>query len=328
MEKNTIIPYLGEKAFRHPNFFLVGAMRSGTTSIHNLLNSHSDIFMSPIKEPNYFSKDLWDKVGWTGSLSETWVKKQLSHGFDKKAHSANVRSWSDYLLLFSQAETESLIGEASPSYLMSKVAAEEISKKFPQAKVLMILRDPIQRAYSHFRMLIAQNEISDTFENALNLEFNEIIQGHETTFGLVEGGLYCDQIKRYLRFFDNPGQVKVVLFDDIQIRTPEICLGIAGFLGIDPEGYGEEHMLHKNPTRLPRSDKFNSILQKTRLKALIRNIFPKALLDRGKNHYYTRTKEIKIDYKKLANVISFFNDDITKLSALINRDLSEWKRAV
>jgi len=149
-----------ERREKLPNFFIVGAAKSGTTSLYHHLCQHLDVFMSPVKEPHYFSRD----VGVRSFKAD-----------DTKSIFANLRGYIDFILksrfyilnfekykrLFSNVKNEKAIGEASVSYLVSKVAAEEIYKFNPDAKIIIILRNPVKRAFSHWLMDLRIGHVSN-----------------------------------------------------------------------------------------------------------------------------------------------------------------------
>ena len=115
-----------------PNFFIVGAPRSGTTFLYHYLNQISGIFMCPVKEPNYFAASINPK------------RKLIKP----------IRSKEKYLKLFENVENETAIGEASPTYLWDPQAPKLIHEKIPNAKFIFILRNPIERAFSHYLFLL------------------------------------------------------------------------------------------------------------------------------------------------------------------------------
>ena len=127
-----------------PNFLIIGAMKSGTTALYYYLEQHPDIYMSPVKEPNFFSSHKQENAADT--VTEFGIYRQLfSGGSGKKA-----------------------IGEASHSYLYEPGAAAEIRRYIPEAKLIAILRNPIERAYSHFlHMVRSGTEPLDDFARAL-----------------------------------------------------------------------------------------------------------------------------------------------------------------
>jgi Sulfotransferase family len=207
-------------AGRWPNLFIVGAARAGTTSLYHYLGQHPEIYMSPLKEPDFFSPR---------ANPRRWVEKAYSE--------------EAYLALFADARTEKLLGEASTSYLWFPTAARAIHARVPDAKILIVLREPIERAYSHYLM-----DVSDGVEERI---FSEVIHdaARRHTPSYADFGLYCEQVRRYLDLF---GDDVLVLFFEPLFADPRTGLrGIFEFLGVDP-GFSadvelEWHHLYARP---------------------------------------------------------------------------------
>jgi hypothetical protein len=135
-----------------PNFFIVGAPKAGTTSLYSYLDQHPQIYMSPIKEPSYFASELrpenFHSQFQLRMLREAEnVRKYLAGPMTEKRFGGPVVDWESYLRLFQNAREGQAIGEASASYLWSASAAGNISARIPGARIVMILRDPAERAY-------------------------------------------------------------------------------------------------------------------------------------------------------------------------------------
>ena len=114
-----------------PNFFIVGAPRAGTTSLYRYLRRHPQVFMPAVKEPHFFA-----------NINPDPDQRHLFPAMDE----------GQYVRLFRGALHYRAIGEASPSYLVTKGAAERIKARVPNAKIIMLLRDPTERAFSHYLM--------------------------------------------------------------------------------------------------------------------------------------------------------------------------------
>jgi hypothetical protein len=193
---------------RFPDFFIVGAQRSGTTSLYEYLRQHSRVFMSPHKEPHFFSQD------------RVCIDADLS-----------VQSETAYLRLFAGG-ADKLLGEASPSYLWHPEVAVRIHARQPGAKIIAVLRNPITRAFSQYRMDLADGMAATPF-------YDLIVRDDETTekfYGTgqlyVELGLYAEQLRRYYDVF-GPDDILVLAFDDLQQHTQETLRRVAAFLGLD-----------------------------------------------------------------------------------------------
>ena len=146
---------------RKPNFFVVGAPKAGTTSLYHYLRQHPDIYMSPIKEPRFFSLEarpmnFEPSYQMRAIRQAEEVHEYLQGPMVGKCPSGIVYEWPDYLRLFAAATTERAVGEASASYLWSKTAASAIASRIPRARILMVLRSPAERAFSQY-----MNAVSD-----------------------------------------------------------------------------------------------------------------------------------------------------------------------
>ena len=197
-----------------PNFFIVGAPKSGTTAMYEYLRAHPDIFMPLLKEPYFFGDDLIYQVP---RLSEA-----------------------DYLDLFSMAHGPKRRGEASVTYLYSKKAAEEIADFDPEARIIIMLRNPVEMIYSlHSQVFFTGSEDIEQFEVALAAEPDRK-RGHRIPDNCRivdflfyrEFVKYSDQVQRYLHTFGSE-QVHIIIFDDFKRDVPQTYRTALGFLGVD-----------------------------------------------------------------------------------------------
>jgi hypothetical protein len=226
---------------KKPNFFLVGQPKSGSTSMYHYLAAHPDIFMCPFKEPRYFALDL----------------HRESDRFHGRRGYFVIRTEEEYLDLFQGAEAERVIGEASPHYLFSKEAAEAIHAFASGAKILIMLREPVDFLHSwYWEMTARQHETEKSFEKALELEpRRQRGKGIPKTVGTPsflyysEWVRYSEQIRRYTELFERE-QIKVVVFEEFTTQTDRIYRDVLEFLGVDP-GFQADFSVH-NPSRVPR----------------------------------------------------------------------------
>lgn len=193
-----------------PNFFIAGAPRCGTTSLHAWLQTIPGIYMSRIKEPNFFSRQV---------IAD-------NHPLLKP-----IRDEQQYLKLFSAAGDAKIVGEASPKYLEDPGAPALIDRTVPGAKILVSLRDPVERYYSNY-LMVRNNRPS------MGSLMSEIERGiaHEDNPSLPivppRTGLYAAHIERYRRIFGN-ARFKVVIFEELVRDIPGTLRDIVGFLGLD-----------------------------------------------------------------------------------------------
>jgi hypothetical protein len=196
-----------------PNFFLVGAAKAGTTSIYSHLSKHPDVFFPSIKEPHFFTQVC------------------PAPGQEYLIEAINNRS--TYLRLYARAAGHTVIGDASPSYLWHPEVPKRIHSAAPESKVAMILRDPVERAYSHYLMDYREGAQSKPFYEALLADMNRPDKGWGVSYLYYELGLYAEQVARYLETFGSQ-RVKVLMFDDFNHDPKAVLCEIADFLGIDP----------------------------------------------------------------------------------------------
>ncbi|HEX4348391.1 MAG TPA: sulfotransferase, partial [Vicinamibacterales bacterium] len=218
-----------------PNFFIVGAAKSGTTSLYHQLDQHPAIFMSPIKEPCFFAPEVAEYT----EASREFVKADaaalrayLDGPLTAKRDRGIVLAWDDYLTLFRNANGARAVGEASVSYLSSSAAAENIYARASQARILALLRDPAARLFSQYSESVASAHTKLAFmawveqNRALEVERNP-------TFGPVWTSHYAPQLSRYLARFRRE-RIAVEIHDDYARHPAAILKRIFTFLEVDP----------------------------------------------------------------------------------------------
>jgi Sulfotransferase domain len=194
---------------REPNFFLVGAPRCGTTALFSMLGAHPDVCVSRVKEPDFFAADVVAAV------------PQLA--------GRAVTEWSRYLDLFRHAGAARAVGEGSVSYLSSRSAPGAIASRCPQARILMVLRDPAARLFSHYTAARAARVTAAPFLVWLGGH----VDAGNTLVGPVEPGRYATHLTRYRRHFSE-AQIHVVWYEDY-VQDPAATLrGIFQVLDVDP----------------------------------------------------------------------------------------------
>lgn len=224
-----------------PNFFIVGAPRCGTTSLHEYLKDVPDIFMSPIKEPHFFSiytvPSFWKNI---------------------------IRDPNEYFKLFEKVKNEKIIGESSTSYLSDTGAANLIHQTNPQSKILISLRDPIDRSIS-MRALISYEEKKNAgkFKNALKSAREN--KHYKMLNVFLKRSLYYEDVKRYLDIFGKDS-VKIIIFEDFIQNRKETLLEILNFLNIKSPYFEFKEEIHNpNPT--------SKIILKTTDKQILHDFF-------------------------------------------------------
>lgn len=285
-----------------PNFFLIGASRSGTTSTYHYLNAHPEIFMSPVKEPRYYAyRD--EKVNHSG-LTDKYHINRSSVTFTPK-----------YSALFKKAVPgrHKAIGEASPVYLYSDVAAKEIHKDVPDAKLIAILRDPVKRAYSDYlNMLRLGRDFCESFGEAVENEEERIKSNWGPFYHYVTKGFYYEQLSRYLKYFD-ASQLCVLTHKELVQNTPQTMERIFRFLDVDPH-FEFKRFKTYNSSGVPKNIALH--------KAITHPLLPLPNFIKNLNITYSKP-EMDNELKK--NLYELYKDDMEKLGAAFDLDLQHWK---
>lgn len=249
-----------------PNLFVVGAMKAGTTTLYAWLRSHPDIYMSPVKEPNFFCSDLWDH----SAHIQRGTPEVLKRSFAAPAHNALIRDESLYKSLFAPAAGARFRGESSPSYLRSLAAPQRIRDASPDARIIMVLRDPVERAWSHFVMERNEARVPERFETAMEFELEQRRRGECVQHGILDSGLYGAALDRYRACFP---QANILILATSDLRDPpKVFQQLAQFLGVD-----NAFTAARDETNLslgPRFPWLNRALASSGVKQAIRSLVP------------------------------------------------------
>lgn len=299
------------KTVRNPDFFLVGAPKCGTTAMTRYLSEHPQIFMSYRKEVHFYGSDL----------------KKIPHEFF-------VLDEQRYLWLFAAARQDQLLGDASVMYLYSKSAPHEIKAANPDAKILVMLRNPVDVMYSHHSQLYwGGYEDLEDFEEALRAEPARR-KGEQVPPGaMMQESLYYRDIVKFSehvkRYFDVFGRdrVHVILFDDLKADTKEIYDRTLDFLGVGPAE--RESFRVVNPNKAPRFRVIQRWVRRPPLPArLALNLLPDHL------RFWGLAKIARVNTKFVprppmtpelrAQLLSEFEPEVARLGELIDRDLGHW----
>jgi len=293
-----------------PNFLVIGAAKAGTTSLFTYLKQHPQVFVPALKEPRFFALE--------GQVPNYKGPVKIAN---KKA----VNNIDDYRTLFQEAGQSKAIGEASTIYLYEDKTASRIKSYVPDCKLIAILRNPIDRAFSSYSHLVRDGFENLSFEAALNEEEKRIQDNWPPLWHYNRRGFYYLQVKRYLDIFD-ASQFKIYLYEDLLHRPEWLISDIYQFLGVD-DSFRPDLASKENISGTPKNKFVSKILTgKNPIKTASRLLLPKAT--RGK--LYKAVKQKNLGKKQSINphtrqrLISLFRDDINLLSELIQRDLSDW----
>ncbi len=309
-----------------PTFIVVGANKGGTTSIYHYLKQHPQVYVSPVKEPHFFSNDidvhLFKREFAQNKLQD--IEKFVNSDMKQEYHAAFIRDLDLYKKLFRNVTTQKAIGELSTSYLYSKVAASEIKKTIPDCKIIICLRNPVERAYSHYRMnLWTGNSNEFDFYKALDEDFNHVPKVWGNAHLYTEIGLYYEQVKRYLDTFGKDN-VKIIFTEDMKKNGQQVIKELYEFIDVD-SNFTPDTSKQYNEVFTPKYKNFTWLLNKTGIRPLMKKLSPKFIKNLFVKIFYKgkgEKSEIKSDAKTF--LINQFSEDIKKLSVLLNKDLSNW----
>lgn len=297
-----------------PNFLIVGAAKSGTSSLHNYLNQHTEVFMPSynkhmvkVKEPRFLIKDL--------------IKDRMHNG---------VWSWKEYQSLFANVKDEKAIGESSVLYLYYyKHAIKNIKERLSEnVKIIIMLRNPVDRAYSAFQHVSRGFQEEHSFEEALAIEEGRLEKDNTLTpMVMYKGmGLYYKMVKAYLDSFED---VHIILYDDFRDKTNQVLHNVYQFLEIDKNQIVDSVSRHNVGGKKWKNKKIKQIFMKKNLvksisKLILSKKIRKEIRDKLINVSMRETDPMQLDTRKMLN--DFFKNDLEKLSNLLKQDLTHWTK--
>jgi hypothetical protein len=280
-----------------PNLFLVGAAKAGTTSVYEELARHPAIYMSPIKEPHFFSR--------------------IEPSPERAAFFPHVSDEREYLALFDRVAGERLIGEASTSYLWDQRAAERIRRVAPEASILIMLRDPVARAYSQYWNDVREGLERRSFPEALAEEQRAGPGAWGVTSLYIDCGRYADQVARYLERFGP--RVLVCFFERFVADRQGTLAEIHSFLGVAPPSAAAAEPERSNPASLPRNELSGRILGSGRLRRAARATVPRRLRARLRGAMLREVSPPPMDPGARALLAEVFRPEVGRLAEVLGR---------
>lgn len=288
-----------------PNFIVVGAAKAGTTAMYWYLAEHPAVFMSPVKETNFFAYNL--DAGGT-----------LLYG-DPDVHRFPVKTLAEYERLFDGAGRAAAIGEASPLYLEAPQVAARIREFVPAARIVCSLRHPVDRAYSDYLMYLRRR--GRAFDPERELTPTSAWARPDSRW--MQVSRYHGQLARYYEAFP-PEQIHVLLFDDIKQGAVAATQAVYRFLQIDSAFVPDVETPHA-AGGIPASPMLEGFLTRSPLSAALRPLVPTRAAN-WVRRLRTRTmqKAPPLPSALRAELTGHFRDDIDRTSRLIGRSLAHW----
>ena len=280
---------------RLPNFLIIGAHKAGTTSLYAYLKSHPQIFMPELKEARFFAFD----------------PKNPDH-IKKVPKIFPITTLKEYSALFDQVKDEVVYGEASPEYLNSEYAANNIFKRIPNAKLIVSLRNPVDRAYSQFLMHHRAGEIQ-----------NMRIEDYQFDYNIAQNGFYYPKLKKYFNIFRRD-QIKIILFENLVTDTVKIVKEIFNFLDVS-ESFTPDVSTIYNRSGIPKLKIIQNIFSNKKLRKFIKPYLSHRIISGLRDMKESNLKKPpQLTKQQRIEAIKLVKEDILKLESLIQRDLSLW----
>jgi len=290
-----------------PNFFIVGAAKAGTSSLYHGLRQHPDIFMSYPKEPHHFT--------------------QVNPPHDLRWHFEGHLEPERYLRLFEGSQGFPAIGEASTSYLCHPLVAQRIRQQVPEARIVISLRDPVERAYSHYLMHVREGIQNLGFYDALLEDMERTDEAWAISHFYVDKGRYASQVRRYLEVFGKE-RVKVVLFDDLKRDPGATVREVVRFLGLDPAAVATTDAAQvRNPYRASRGRWAEFLVGNKFSRMLGETIVPRSLGSFIYEHFLLkRADKPPMEPRAQELLLEIYEPEIEALEKILGRDLPELRR--
>jgi Sulfotransferase family len=310
-----------------PNFFIVGAPKAGTTSLYHYLSQHPGVYMSPIKEPNYFATEI--RAENIGPQWQAWAQKEsdslqqyLRGSMREKRFGGIVSNWSDYLKLFQNVNGEKAIGEASVCYLWSGTAARNIASTTSKAKIIMVLRNPVGRAFSQYKQAVANGLVGSSFREQVRASLNRKTDKLELLNPFLEFGLYHEQVKRFVDLFPAEN-LRIYLYEEYRQAPAETLADVFRFLEVDPQFFpdvSEKHLQNRMPRFVWASHKLKQYGVWSRLKGAV----PATLVPVVHKMVFRNERAAEIGRADRLYLSDYYREDVRRLETLIGRKLDGW----
>ena len=284
-----------------PNFFIVGGAKCATTNISYYLNDHPDIFIPKLNEPYYYCKF---------DVPKNFKRESMIT--DKKK----------YLNLFKNAIHEKAIGEATPVYLQCPNAAKEIKKDFPDSKIIISIRNPIDKAHSSYFSYKFMNLDNRTFSEKINFYEKTLLDDEFDLFNFIEDGFFSKHIKRFQKVFP-PEKIKIIFFEDYIKNISAHINSILNFLEIEKPFTLTNKP--KNSFRVPKNQLSQYLLNNKTFRNISTKLIPTLTRDKIGEKFFVKqsTKPSMLDEDR-ERLKKIFLNEYSDLKNLLGIELP-WK---
>lgn len=295
-----------------PNFVIIGAAKGGTTSLYRYLSGHPDVYMSPVKEPNFFAYE-GHPLDFRGPRDQ-----------ELGAPAFAVTSLDAYRALFAARTTERMVGEASPFYLCIDGVAQRMAQRIPDAKLIAVLRDPAERAFSNYVMFLRDRRETLAFREAIVQCDARRRANWAQGWQYVDMGFYARQLRAFYAVFP-AAQIKICFYEDLSARPQALFREVLDFLQVSPD-YTPDFSERLNVSLVKRRRLDRLVNRPNAWRSMARLALPAPMRAaiarhlRSKVHYRPT-----LSPRDRAMLVDVYRDDIRELESMTGRDLTAWR---
>jgi hypothetical protein len=291
-----------------PSFVVVGAPKCGTTSLYHYLRQHPQIYLPARKELHFFSsKEVLQLVGGPG---------------DEVIRLHVCGSFAEYRSFYADVNAQPAVGAISPSYFYFPQTADRIKSLLGRPRIIVMVRDPVEKAYSQYMHLVRDGRETLGFYDALMAERHRARQGWSDFWRYAESSLYTARIRRFMDVLGRD-RVKVVVFEEFTQRPNEELRDLLSFLAVDPS-FELRHEPPRNRSGVPRSRLVVQLVSKSSpIRLAVRQVLPPRLMALGSRliRRLNTGKKPPMDERARAYLTNYFRDDVAALETLLGREL-------
>ncbi len=298
-----------------PNFTIAGFAKCGTTSLYHYLEEHPEVFLPKRKELHYFT---YDKV----------LRHKDKGPKDAEMHKFHTRTFNEYKAQYTTVKAEKAIGDISPTYALYDDGLVYLKNTLgADTKMIVVVRDPIKRAYSNYLHLIRENRETESFYDALQLESERQEKGYSNFWYYKFISSYYQHIKRLKGQFED---VLVVTFEEFMQNPEKGIKEIYSFLEVDDTFIPENIGTRFNPGGLYKKNILTSfIFERSKLNSFVKSIIP--LNSRVKKIAHSVTNKFKtetppVDKKSEEFLVDYFKSDVLKLKSEFGVKTEHWNK--
>lgn len=307
--QNILLRSYDSTQYVFPNFLVIGAAKAGTTSLHKYLAQHPELFVPPLKkEPQFFL--IWN--------NDDQKRQYLKEGYPEFNEIDTFQKYSDLFC----AGIDKIRGESSPQYLSYRGVAKKIHSLVPDMKIIVVLRNPTERAFSQYRMMKKRKREFAPFETAIHEEMIDGRTGLPFDQRYLQWGRYAEQLHDYFRLFP-PSQISVHLFEELVEDTHLFLKNIFRFLNVDDQ-FMPSNLNVFNASTFNRFEDFPLVNKQL-------NRCEKWCRKNGNFQMVNAIQKIRYYKIKFPEHIrpllrNYYHDDLLRLEKMIQRDLSAWMK--